>query len=99
MTGRTGESGEGVFSPDPEAQIRQVFPNIALTLDEAEMVQRRGNEFVPRRSSGTEALLRVAAEFIVDPYPAWTAVGVTELVLPEAVVEISCVAMILEHDT
>ncbi len=99
MTGRTGESGEGVFSPDPEAQIRQVFPNIALTLDEAEMVQRRGNEFVPRRSSGTEALLRVAAEFIVDPYPAWTAVGVTELVLPEAVVEISYVAMILEHDT
>jgi enamine deaminase RidA (YjgF/YER057c/UK114 family) len=47
----------------------------------------------------SEALLRVAAEFLVDPYPAWTAVGVTELILPEAVVEISCVAMIPEHGT
>jgi enamine deaminase RidA (YjgF/YER057c/UK114 family) len=28
-----------------------------------------------------------------DPYPAWTAVGVTELILPEALVEISCVAV------
>ena len=35
VTGHTGETGEGVFSPDPEAQIRQVFHNIALTLDEA----------------------------------------------------------------
>ena len=39
-----------------------------------------------------DAVLRVAAEFLVDPYPAWTAVGVTELILPEALVEISCVA-------
>jgi enamine deaminase RidA (YjgF/YER057c/UK114 family) len=29
-----------------------------------------------------------------DPYPAWTNVGVTELFLPEAVVEIRCVAVI-----
>jgi hypothetical protein len=29
-----------------------------------------------------------------DPYPAWTNVGVTELFLPEAVVEIRCVALI-----
>ena len=35
VTGHSGETGEGVFSPDPEAQIRQVFHNIALTLDEA----------------------------------------------------------------
>jgi enamine deaminase RidA (YjgF/YER057c/UK114 family) len=36
----------------------------------------------------------VAAEFLEDPYPAWTAVGVTELLLPEALIEISCVAVV-----
>jgi enamine deaminase RidA (YjgF/YER057c/UK114 family) len=47
----------------------------------------------------SETLLRVASEFLDDPYPAWTAVGVTELILPEAVIEISCVALIPEHGT
>ncbi len=28
-----------------------------------------------------------AAKFMEDTYPAWTAVGVTELILPNAVVE------------
>jgi enamine deaminase RidA (YjgF/YER057c/UK114 family) len=40
-----------------------------------------------------DAVLRIAAEFLDDPSPAWTAVGVTELILPEALVEISCVAV------
>jgi len=39
-------------------------------------------------------LLRVAADFLDVPYPAWTAVGVTELWPPEAVVEISCIAIL-----
>ena len=55
VTGHTGETGEGVFSSNPETQIRQVFHNIALTLGEAgaRLVQRRGDEFVPRRTRGT----------------------------------------------
>jgi enamine deaminase RidA (YjgF/YER057c/UK114 family) len=39
-----------------------------------------------------EALIAIAGEFLTDPYPAWTAVGVTELFDEGAVVEISCVA-------
>ena len=33
-------------------------------------------------------------EFLSDPYPAWTAVGVTELIDEGAVVEIGCVAAV-----
>ena len=78
-----------------------MFHNIALTLDEAgvnwsNVVEM--NSYHVGLLEQSEALLRVAAEFLVDPYPAWTAVGVTELILPEAVVEVSCVAMIPEHD-
>jgi enamine deaminase RidA (YjgF/YER057c/UK114 family) len=45
-------------------------------------------------ASQAEALLRIAGEFLDDSYPAWTAVGVTELILPDALVEISCVAIL-----
>ena len=38
-------------------------------------------------------LIKVASEFLVEPYPVWTAVGVTELWDADAVVEISCVAI------
>jgi enamine deaminase RidA (YjgF/YER057c/UK114 family) len=41
-----------------------------------------------------DVVLQVAAEFLDDPYPAWTAVGVTELFEPEALVEVSCVAVV-----
>jgi enamine deaminase RidA (YjgF/YER057c/UK114 family) len=44
--------------------------------------------------SQADAVLKVAGEFLEDPYPAWTAVGVTELIVPEAMVEISCVAVV-----
>jgi enamine deaminase RidA (YjgF/YER057c/UK114 family) len=39
-------------------------------------------------------MLMVAGEFLDEPYPAWTAVGVTELFEPEALVEVSCEAVL-----
>ncbi len=97
VTGHTGETADGVFSDDAEDQIRQVFRNIAFTLAEAgaswsDVVEI--NSYHVGLVSQAEAVFKVAAEFLVDPYPAWTAVGVTELILPEALVEISCVAVV-----
>jgi enamine deaminase RidA (YjgF/YER057c/UK114 family) len=97
LTGHTGETADGVFSPDPETQIRQVFRNIGITLvqagaDWSDVVEI--NSYHVGLLNQAETVLRVAAEFLVDPYPAWTAVGVTELILPEALVEISCVAVV-----
>jgi enamine deaminase RidA (YjgF/YER057c/UK114 family) len=96
LTGHTGETADGVFSPDHEIQIRQVFRNIALTLAEAGATWSNVveiNSYHVGLLHQAEAVLQVAAEFLEDPYPAWTAVGVTELILPEALVEISCVAV------
>ena len=96
LTGHTGEIADGSFPTDAENQIRQVFHNIGLTLAEAgaqwaDVVEI--NSFHVGLANQAEALLRVAAEFLEDPFPAWTAVGVTELIIPEAVVEISCVVV------
>jgi enamine deaminase RidA (YjgF/YER057c/UK114 family) len=97
VTGHTGESADGAFSTDAESQIRQTFRNIAMTLAEgganwSDVVEI--NSYHVGLLNQAEATLSVAAEFLDEPYPAWTAVGVTELILPEAQVEISCVAVL-----
>ena len=97
VTGHTGENAEGLFPEDPEAQIRGTFANIALTLAEAgaswsDVVSLTTYHVGLRRQ--TAMVLRVAGDFLEVPYPAWTAVGVTELWPPEAVVETSCIAVL-----
>jgi enamine deaminase RidA (YjgF/YER057c/UK114 family) len=97
LTGHTGEAADGSFSADPETQIRQAFRNIQFTLLEAgagwaDVVEI--NSYHVGLLQQVEAVLGVAAEFLDDPYPAWTAVGVSELIFLEAIVEISCVAVI-----
>lgn len=97
LTGHTGEAADGLFPADPEAQIRGTFVNIALTLAEAGAswtdVVSLTTYHVGLRTQ-TAMLLNVAADFLDVPYPAWTAVGVTELWPPEAVIEISCIAVL-----
>jgi enamine deaminase RidA (YjgF/YER057c/UK114 family) len=95
LTGHTGDAADGSFSSDPETQIRQVFRNIQFTLLEAgadwsDVVEI--NSYHVGLLDQVSAVLRVADEFLDDPYPAWTAVGVTELIFREAIIEISCVA-------
>lgn len=97
LTGHTGETPDGVFSLDFEVQIRQTFRNISLTLAEAgatwsDVVEI--NSYHLGLLHQAEATLRIAGEFLEDPYPAWTAVGVTELIIAEALIEISCVAIV-----
>ena len=40
-----------------------------------------------------ETLFAVHREFVAEPYPAWTAVGVTELLSKDAVLEIAVKAV------
>ncbi len=97
LTGHTGEDAEGNYPKDPEEQARNTFRNIALTLAEAgtdwdDVVEI--NSYRVGLRSQAHVVLEVAQEFLQDPYPMWTDVGVTELFPPEAIIEISCVAII-----
>jgi enamine deaminase RidA (YjgF/YER057c/UK114 family) len=96
LTGHTGDR-DGGFSPDPEEQIRQTFVNVGATLAEAGLgwadVVELTSYHVGLRDQA-DALLRVAGEFLDSPYPAWTAVGVSELFEPEGGREIRCVAVV-----
>jgi enamine deaminase RidA (YjgF/YER057c/UK114 family) len=97
--GHTGDRADGSFAAQAEEQIRQSFSNVASTLAEcgatwADVVEI--NSFHVHFADHREAELTVAAEFLVAPYPAWSAVGITELFEPEALYEIRCVAMLTE---
>lgn len=96
LTGHTGETAGGAFSADAETQVRQTFRTIGLTLAEAGVgwsdVVELTSYCVGLRQQAP-VLIAVASEFLVEPYPVWTAVGVTDLWDAEAVVEISCVAI------
>jgi enamine deaminase RidA (YjgF/YER057c/UK114 family) len=97
VTGHTGENADGDFSNDVRTQLRQVFRNVEATLREAGAswadVVAMNSYHVGFRAQA-DALLEIAAEFLTEPYPAWTAVGVTELIDPPALVEVSCEALL-----
>ena len=97
LTGHTGTFEDGTFPADAESQIRQTFRNIATTLAEAGAswsdVVRIDSYHVGLRDQ-SNALMTVAREFLEEPFPAWTAVGVTDFFEPEAVVEVSCTAIL-----
>jgi enamine deaminase RidA (YjgF/YER057c/UK114 family) len=44
--------------------------------------------------SDTRCFSKVKAEYIPENYPAWTAVGVKELFMPQLLVEIKAIAVI-----
>ena len=97
LTGHTGDDPDGAYSDDVNAQLRQAFRNVEATLRQAgaswaDVVAL--NSYHVGLQAQADALLEIAAEFLAEPYPAWTAVGVTELIDPTAVVEISCEAVL-----
>lgn len=97
VTGHTGTLDDGTFPDGEEAQIRQTFRNLGVTLAEAGATWDEVVELTTYHvglAAQAEPLLRVAGEFLRDPYPAWTATGVTGLFEPEALVEISCIALV-----
>jgi enamine deaminase RidA (YjgF/YER057c/UK114 family) len=99
-SGHIGRDEHGVLSDNPEVQIREAFRSVGRTLAEvgatwADVVEM--TSYHVGLQVQKDAILRVHREFIREPpYPAWTATGVTELFSPNAVFELSVVAVLPE---
>ena len=80
---------------DPSEQIRSAFEKIALVLKEAGVgfnaIVEMTSYHVDIRSH-FDLFNDIRAEYVSDPFPAWTAVGVAELRRPGAIVEIRVIA-------
>ena len=96
VSGTIGRAPDGDLPADVGEQFRQLYRNIATVLAEAgatwaDVVEMTSYHVGLR--AHIETLFAVHREFVGEPYPAWTAVGVTELLSPDAVLEISVTAV------
>ncbi len=92
-------SGQGPkdYEADIETQIRETFEQIRSIVEAAG--GGMGNITMIRAyflnmARDLAAFRKVRQEFLVEPYPAATAVGVTELAVPGLQVEIEAVAVL-----
>ena len=84
---------------DPEAQFATAFEALAAILAEAgaglgDIVEITTYHIDIGRHM--EAFVRVKDRYLKEPYPAWTAIGVAELVVPGGLMEIRAIAALPE---
>lgn len=94
-SGQIGWAGPGQKPPaDPKEQFALAFENLKRVLDAA------GADFgdvveITTFHVGMQHLNvfgAVKADYLKEPFPAWTAIGVSELAIPGALVEIRATA-------
>ena len=95
LSGCTGTRPDGSLSDDPAEQARDAFRKIELSLraagcDFSHVVEM--TTYHVGLQAQLEAFKAVKDEFIPEPYPAWTAIGVSEFAVPGAVIEIRIIA-------
>lgn len=97
LSGQVGRDDQLRVIPEPEAQFRAAFGNVELVLGEAGAMLDDVVEMTTFHTSfdDFEVFMQVKDQyFTTEPYPAWTAVGVTALAVPGLLVEIRCVAVL-----
>jgi enamine deaminase RidA (YjgF/YER057c/UK114 family) len=98
----SGCTGASAPADEPRAQMRRAYEEIGEVLVAAgaswdDVVSMTTYHVHFRRD--IEEMTEVHREFVTEePFPAWTAVGVTELYEPEAIVEIAVTALVSRHE-
>jgi len=94
-SGVIGVGADGKPPADPAAQFACAFDTLKSVLDAAgvgfdNVVEMTTFHVGLQQHLGT--FLQVKDCYIKEPYPAWTAIGITELAFPGALVEIKVIA-------
>jgi len=95
LTGFTGANADGTLSEDPETQIRNAFEKIGYVLREAGLDYGALVEMTTYHvglKDHLDLFKTVRAEYVAEPYPAWTAIEVAGFVRDGAVIEIRAIA-------
>jgi enamine deaminase RidA (YjgF/YER057c/UK114 family) len=94
-SGVTGCRPDYTVSPDPERQFRDAFEFLKANLEAAELTVNDVVEITTYHVDLREHIstfTRVKDEYVPAPYPAWTAIGVTELITEGTLLEIRAIA-------
>lgn len=95
LSGVTGTGVDGTVSPDPATQFETAFAHLRSYLDSAgatlqDVVEMTSYHVDLRRH--LDAFVAAKDRHIVAPYPAWSAIGVAELITEGALVELRVIA-------
>lgn len=94
-SGMLGTDERFAAIPEPEAQFAAAFENVKRVLEKAglefsDVVEM--TTFHVGLQQHLATFLAVKDRYLAEPYPAWTAIGVVELAVPGALVEIRVTA-------
>jgi len=94
-SGVIGTGADGKPSPDPEAQFTQAFETLSAVLAAAgasftDVVEITTFHVGLQQHLGK--FMKVKDKYLREPYPAWTAIGITELAVPGGLVEVRATA-------
>ena len=95
FSGITGTRPDLSVSDDPEIQIQETFEFLKKNLSQAGLDFKNIVEMTTYHvglRKHLETFIKVKDEFIFEPYPAWTAIGVSELITPGTLLEIRVIA-------
>ncbi len=95
FSGVTGVRADGSVASDPEEQIGDVFAFLADNLEVAGLsfddVVEMTSYHVGLREH-LAAFIKVKDAHVSAPYPAWTAIGVSELITEGTIIEVRIIA-------
>jgi len=97
VSGFTGSMPDGTIPDNIEDQIRQAFKKIELALSEAGLTFSDVIDMTTYHvglKAQIEIFRQIKDEFIKEPYPTWTAIGISELVTDGALIEIRVIAKV-----
>jgi len=94
-SGVIGVGPDGKASADPETQFTQAFELVKSVLTTAGLSFADVIEmttFHVGLQKNLPTFMKVKDKYMQAPYPAWTAIGITELAFPGGLVEIKVIA-------
>lgn len=94
-SGQLGLGEGGRIPDDPAEEFRNAWDAVGRVLQEAGLTFEDVVEYTTFHvglREHLEAFMSVRDEFVSAPWPAWTAIGVSELAVPGARVEIRVIA-------
>ena len=95
FAGITGTHADLTVATNVEAQFREAFRILMSNLAQAGLDASNVVEITTYHvdlKQHLSSFMKVKDEFISEPYPAWTAIGVSELISDGALVEIRAIA-------
>jgi enamine deaminase RidA (YjgF/YER057c/UK114 family) len=96
LSGQIGISEDGSVSDDPETQFTVAFEHVKAVLEGAGKTMDDVVEMTTFHVGLQEhaaVFMAVKDRYMKEPYPAWTAIGITELFIPGGLVEIKVIAV------